>query len=689
MSLRSRIAFVAALLVLAAIAVNTLIQTYSARRAIVEQARAGGAAIAGLLARVAAFAEDVPQHVEDEIGRHMIAEARLLAAYVAAAENSGSTPSTVVEDLRRITSETVIDQLVATDSRGVAYINTDESEKDFTFTADPVAQPSAHAFHKLLAGDVPSVVQPAERRDSDGRVFKYVGVGGVDKPRIAEVGIEAAFRERLDQNLGVRRLLGEVVGDDVREVQILDSQLNPLVTRRIDETGLASDAPLTLDQADAGLVRDCVATGAPVGRFASGTYRAAAPVRRADGRPAGAVLVTINADTSRDVLWWQAAGAAASTLFVGLPAVLAAVWLARSIADPVGRALGVAESIAAGDLTARVAPGGRDEVGRMLGTFSRMTESLGGLIGRIQSAGARLSSVESEAATALVRQERAVRGFSGSASEISAAVAQISATSEQLLQATSTVTGVAREAAVVADQGRDGLASMTASMEQLDESMNAFTRKLATISQRASGITSVVTTIAKVAEQTNLLSVNATIEAEKAGESGRGFRIVAQEIRRLADQTALATKDIERMVRDMQAAVASGTMEMDRFRNEVSSRVGEVAEVSEKLGRIIEPVQSVTRSLERVHEGMESQSQGARQIRDAMETLRAGAGESAASLAVFTSSLDELRRSIAELNAEATRFRTRPDDAPVTAPVPRGGTPDGPRETAAARSRSA
>jgi FAD/FMN-containing dehydrogenase len=136
----------------------------------------------------------------------------------------------------------------------------------------------------------------------------------------------------------------------------------------------------------------------------------------------------------------------------------------------------------------------------------------------------------------------------------------------------------------------------------LDDAMNAFTRKLATISQRASGITAVVTTIAKVAEQTNLLSVNATIEAEKAGESGRGFRIVAQEIRRLADQTALATKDIERMVRDMQAAVAGGTMEMDRFRNEVNGRIGEVAEVSEKLGRVIEPVQSVTHALEQVHD---------------------------------------------------------------------------------------
>ena len=210
----------------------------------------------------------------------------------------------------------------------------------------------------------------------------------------------------------------------------------------------------------------------------------------------------------------------------------------------------------------------------------------------------------------------------------------------------------------MADAGRDGLLSMTESMQKLDEAMNAFTRKLSTISQRAAGITSVVTTIAKVADQTNLLSVNATIEAEKAGESGRGFRIVAQEIRRLADQTALATKDIERMVRDMQAAVSSGTMEMDRFRGEVGQRIGEVADVSEQLGRVIEPVQTVTQALEHVHEGMQAQSQGARQIRDTIENLTEGAGASSASMAVFAGSLDALRRAIRELNVEASRFRT-------------------------------
>jgi methyl-accepting chemotaxis protein WspA len=460
----------------------------------------------------------------------------------------------------------------------------------------------------------------------------------------------------------VRRLVDELVGGDVREVQILDPQLVPVYSRWIDESGAEKGDAATLQQADADLVRESLTTGQPIGRFAGDTYRVAAAVTKSDGRSSGAVLVRLATDSSREVLWWQAASGAATAFFVGLPAVLASIWLARSIADPVGRALSVAESIAAGDLTQQVPVEGEGEMGRLLRSLERMTHSLGGLIGRIQAAGERLSSVESDATSALARQDRAVRSVSGSANEIAAAVTEISTTGEQLLAATSSVTGIAREAAEVAEQGRGGLQSMTASMEHLDEAMNAFTRKLATISQRASGITSVVTTIAKVAEQTNLLSVNATIEAEKAGESGRGFRIVAQEIRRLADQTALSTKDIERMVRDMQAAVASGTMEMDRFRNEVSGRIGEVADVSEKLGRIIEPVQSVTRALETVHDGMQAQSAGARQIRDAMESLRADAGESAASLAANTASLAELRGAIVELNAEAARFRTRLDD---------------------------
>ena len=346
-----------------------------------------------------------------------------------------------------------------------------------------------------------------------------------------------------------------------------------------------------------------------------------------------------------------------AAMLVGLPAAVLAGRIGERIDTPLAEAVAAAEAITAGDLEREVILGGRNGPGHLLAAFVAMQHTFRELVAKMSTSARRLTTIEHDTAAALARQERAVSGFSGATHEISTAASEISATSEQLLEATGTVTKIARDAAGVADEGRGGLASMTASMHQLDEAMNTFTRKLATISQRASGITSVVTTIAKVAEQTNLLSVNATIEAEKAGESGRGFRIVAQEIRRLADQTALATKDIERMVRDMQAAVAGGTMEMDRFRNEVSSRIGEVAEVSEKLGRIIEPVQSVTEALEQVHEGMEAQSEGARQIRDAMDALRGDATETASSLEIFANSLGELRSAAADLSTEAARFQ--------------------------------
>ena len=317
---------------------------------------------------------------------------------------------------------------------------------------------------------------------------------------------------------------------------------------------------------------------------------------------------------------------------VAIPAALAADWLARSFTAEAGA---VAEAIgaqAADEITACTA--------------------------RVRDIVLRLEQVDAAAQAAGHEQHRSARDLGTVAQQLAGRITDLTGAGDRLVTATQTVQGVAREAAAVADRGRGGLESMARSMEHLDEAMNAFTRKLATISQRAAGITAVVTTIAKVAEQTNLLSVNATIEAEKAGEAGRGFRIVAQEIRRLADQTAMATKDIERMVRDMQGAVAGGTMEMDRFRNEVSGRIGEVAAVSEQLGRIIDPVHSVTRSLDELHDGMTAQAAAARRIQEAADGLLAEAGRATAAVATGSRPLDDLRRLVGELTAEPTRLPT-------------------------------
>src|SRR4029077_12542563 len=142
----------------------------------------------------------------------------------------------------------------------------------------------------------------------------------------------------------------------------------------------------------------------------------------------------------------------------------------------------------------------------------------------------------------------------------------------------------------------------------------------------------VVSTITKVADQTNLLSINAAIEAEKAGEYGRGFLVVAREIRRLADQTAVATLDIESMVRHMQDAVSAGVMQMDKFSGEVRQGLGRIQEIHGQTGQIIAEVQSLTALFEAVNEGMHQQSIGAQQISEAMSQMTESSRQTASSL---------------------------------------------------------
>lgn len=194
-------------------------------------------------------------------------------------------------------------------------------------------------------------------------------------------------------------------------------------------------------------------------------------------------------------------------------------------------------------------------------------------------------------------------------------------------------------------------------MGQLATSSGSISSKLSAINEKARDITSVVTTITKVADQTNLLSVNAAIEAEKAGEYGRGFLVVAREIRRLADQTASATLDIEQTVHHMQSAVSAGVMEMDKFSEQVRRSVEEVGSVGSKLGRIIEQVQTMKDRFEQVSTGMRSQTEGAGQIHEAMATLTTNAKTTARSLGEFTAAAEQMKTAVDGLKQELGKFK--------------------------------
>lgn len=310
----------------------------------------------------------------------------------------------------------------------------------------------------------------------------------------------------------------------------------------------------------------------------------------------------------------------------------------------------------ASDLTARIPVKGNDELSQLAMGINAMIAKIQTVVSKVRESSVQLLSTASEINATAKQQEATMHHLGSSTAQIAAAVREISATSTDLVGTMSEVSDKANHTSSLAQSGRSRLAGMEMTMQQLVESTAAISSKLTTIREKADNINLVVTTITKVADQTNLLSINAAIEAEKAGEYGRGFLVVAREIRRLADQTAVATLDIENMVRHMHDAVSAGVMQMDQFTDEVKTGVNRVAEINGQTGQIIEEVRGLNDRFRLVNEGMKNQSIGAQQINDAMVNVSSGTKETSASLQEFQRATALLRTAVETLNQEIARF---------------------------------
>ena len=362
----------------------------------------------------------------------------------------------------------------------------------------------------------------------------------------------------------------------------------------------------------------------------------------------------------------QRQGAIIFLIIAILVVYVVARMVAQTMSRPIRDAAEVAARVASGDLTARISTTASGEAGQLLFAVDRMTQDLRSLIGRIQQSSITLMTTATEISATSRQQGEAVSDYGASTSEAAAAVKEISATSLELLRTMNEVNHVAGQTREMASEGQGNLAEMGRSMKQLAESTSSIGSKLSVISERAGHINLAVTTISKVADQTNLLSINAAIEAEKAGEYGLGFLVVAREIRRLADQTAVATLDIERMVKEMQYSVSAGVMEMDKFSDQVRRGVDEVGSIGDQLGGIIGAVQGLTGRFDQVNEGMRVQSQGAEQIREAVIRISEGAHQTSVSLHEFNRATDHLREAVGGLKEEVSRFSV---DHPTTPAV--------------------
>ncbi|MEZ6141452.1 MAG: methyl-accepting chemotaxis protein [Zavarzinella sp.] len=331
----------------------------------------------------------------------------------------------------------------------------------------------------------------------------------------------------------------------------------------------------------------------------------------------------------------------------------------RRIVQPITQLINAVNTMARGDadLTARVEVKSNDEIGQLGTAINDLIMKIQGIVVSIRESCVKLLSTSSQINSTAKKQESTVHQLGSSTTQIAAAVREISATSIDLSGTMDDVSDRANHAAMLANTGRNQLGTMERTMHQLVDSTSTISSKLSLIREKADNINVVVTTITKVADQTNLLSINAAIEAEKAGDYGRGFLVVAREIRRLADQTAVATLDIENIVRHMQDAVSAGVMQMDQFSDEVQSGVGKVGQINQQTTEIIDEVRVLSERFKTITEGMKNQTIGAQQISEAMVTVSGGAKDTSHSLVQFQQSTEELRHAIEMLNQEIGQFK--------------------------------
>jgi HAMP domain-containing protein len=360
------------LLVITVIA-TAFVTTRGATQSMLAQMEQDGINIAQLLARSSNFAVRVPQQVEDVIGEQMVVEARIAAHLVAVAEGrAGMSPEEIIAVLQDITGHTALNEFWITDETAHAYLR-NELDIDFTFSPDPNEQPQAHAFYPLLSQQDGVVIQEARQREVDPKVFKYVGVSGIDRPRIVQVGYEATFLEELSQELNAQRLVDELTGQgNVASICLLDAQRQTLAASAQPIRGIGE----RLSDDDLRLLEKAVTSGGVCSALRGDVLRVAVPLLDQEGKVQVVALVYLLTDSVRAAIQTGLARSALVSVAVIVAGAIISFLLSSSITRPLRKLTDAAQAIECGERfePARIASltKARDELAQLARVFSQM-----------------------------------------------------------------------------------------------------------------------------------------------------------------------------------------------------------------------------------------------------------------------------------------------------------------------------
>jgi methyl-accepting chemotaxis protein len=349
-------------------------------------------------------------------------------------------------------------------------------------------------------------------------------------------------------------------------------------------------------------------------------------------------------------------GVISVSVIAALMTVLLAWLLTRSIVTPLTKAVRAAEEIAGGDLTKAIEVEGSDEPARLLGALSVMQQNLRKTIEMISGSATQLASAAEELSAVTEESSRGLQQQNNEIEQAATAVNEMTAAVEEVARNAVSTSVASQQSNTTASQGRDKVVETVKAIQVMTLDVQTTSDLVEGLAEQGRDIGKVLDVIRSIAEQTNLLALNAAIEAARAGEAGRGFAVVADEVRALAHRTAQSTREIEQMVAGIQSGTGSAVQSMALNTSRTQTTLGLARAAGEALEQITEAISQINERNLVIASASEEQAQVSREVDRNLVNIRDLATQSAAGANQTSAASHELSRLAVDLKGMVSRF---------------------------------
>jgi methyl-accepting chemotaxis protein len=342
-----------------------------------------------------------------------------------------------------------------------------------------------------------------------------------------------------------------------------------------------------------------------------------------------------------------------------LLAIAMGIAIAVKITAPIKDVVELAERIANGDLTSEVEIKSRDETGQLSIAMNAMTRQLNILLAAVAKNSRQVAESACELNATAEQMASGTREVAAQATTIAAASEEMTTTSNEIANSCVAVAAGSHNASMEAAQGATVVQETVARMNQIAVQVQESARTMEELGKHSDEIGTIIGTIEDIADQTNLLALNAAIEAARAGEQGRGFAVVADEVRALAERTTKATKEIATMIKSIQHGTNAAVSQMENGVNEVGAGITDAARSGSALKDIIEHINTITMQVNQIATAAEEQSATTQDITNNIQVMTEIIQDTAHGAVQSASAANNLSGLADELQGLVGKFRIK------------------------------